>query len=147
MGVTLLAPCSRRQGDVSRPYSYHLPIEAKWMSDRVTSPRLRELVCDLTVGGARKEFRIRATAWNGSLWMIGKDVAAALGWSGDKFRQKREETLVRSGPETAGVIGVRSVHMMNLVPRNEVMSILEGSINQRELHFRVWLDGLNGTSS
>lgn len=80
--------------------------------------------------------------WRGALWLVEKDVGAATGWHPDTFRHRRSEASAGDGWGYALVPTDRGKHMMALIHRHVLASLLAGSVGRQARKFRSWLKDL-----
>lgn len=111
-------------------------------NDERTSTALRVLSFNPRIRGVRRTFRVRTMCWQGSLWLVAKDVGTAIGWHPDTFRHRRGTAVPDDAWGYATVSTIRGGHMMTLVHRHALIAMLQGSAGRQARRFLAWLNGL-----
>ncbi|MDH3032107.1 hypothetical protein [Methylobacterium fujisawaense] len=94
------------------------------------------------IRGIPRAFKVRTMQWRGALWLVTKDVGAAAGWHPDTFRHRRLEASSGGVWGYAMVPTDRGKHMMSVVDRHALSSLLAGSVSRQTRKFRCWLNDL-----
>ena len=106
------------------------------------SAKLQVLTFHPRIKGIPRGFKVRTMQWRGALWLVAKDVGAAAGWHPDTFRHRRSEASAGDVWGYAMVPTDRGKHMMSVIDRHALSSLLEGSVGRQTRKFRCWLNEL-----
>ncbi|MGU3284629.1 hypothetical protein [Methylobacterium mesophilicum] len=113
------------------------------MNDDERAPAtLQVLTFNPGIKGMSRSFKIRAMRWQGALWLVAKDVGAATGWHPDTFRHRRSEASADDVWGYAMVPTDHGKHMMSVIDRHTLASLLAGSVGRQTRKFRCWLNEL-----